>query len=87
MIVKGNLIGFRTAKSQKGNDCFFGYIATEDPQDHNLEGMKATVINAFGSDATALYKKVCEKKLLDKNVAVNGYYNNNNFYAVTIDLL
>lgn len=85
MIIKGKLIGFKQCKSQKGNDCFFGYVVSTDERDDNLIGMKATQISAFGSDAIALSKKAFDKKLLDKEVTANGYFSNNAFIACTLD--
>lgn len=85
MMIKGKLVGFKSVKSQKGNDCFFGYVVSADPNDSSLVGSKTTQISAFGSDAVSLRQKCFDKKLLDKEVSVNGYFNNNNFFAVTID--
>lgn len=85
MIIKGQLVGYKTMKSKKGNDCFFGYLLQEDEKDEALEGLKAISINAFGSDAALLSKKVIEKKLLDKHVTCNGYFNDNQFFVVTLD--
>lgn len=85
MQLKGNLVGYKTAKSQKGNDCFFGYLLLLDSNDDRTIGHPAVQISAFGGDAVTLFKKVTTDKLLDKDVIVNGYYNNNQFYAVTLD--
>lgn len=85
MILKGKLIGFKQIKSQKGNDCFFGYVISQDENDCNLVGFKATQISAFGTDAVSLFKKAFDKKLLDKEVTCNGYFNNNAFIACTLD--
>lgn len=85
MIIKGKLVGFKTMKSKKGNDCFFGYLIQEDKNDPNLVGLKATSINAFGSDAALLSRKCFDKKLLDKEITCNGYFNDNQFFVVTLD--
>lgn len=88
MKITGELVGFKSIKSQKGNDCFFGTVLYLDQKDENLVGQKSIQINAFGSDAVTMAKVVNDKKLLNCDVSVNGYFKKDdfaNFYAVTLE--
>lgn len=88
MKITGELVGYKSIKSQKGNDCFFGTVLYADQKDDNLVGQKSIQVNAFGSDAVTMSKVVSDKKLLNCDVVVNGYFKKDdfaNFYAVTLE--